>query len=417
MNNGEFKNVAKKIVPTKGRSDSEPNTLHKKKRNRKQLKVLSGDELDLKEIMDVSPVPQFVINNDHNVIYWNHALEKLSEIKAENILGTNKQWQVFYDSERPCMADFIVNGRLEEIPKWYNTQDSRSKFVLRYQGESQNLGNSCEAVAFFSTMGQQGKWLHFTVNAIKNNKGHVIGAVETFEDVTEQIDLQDKFMKTLEEKELLLREIHHRTTNDLQIIDSMINFQSYYTEDEKSMDLFKDIQDHIKSITQIHGKIYPSKDLLNIDFGVFIKNLVFDRLRAYGIGKNTIQVDIDSSKVLLDINTAIPCGIIVNELVDDSINRILTAGLKEFEDDEIEDPNQLKGEIAVNISNKGEFFLMTVYDDAKVSPENLDLQSNKNALDMWFLNKLATELGGTVSLEQDNGTLFKITFKKNNKKI
>ena len=399
------------MVSKEGKSDSEPNSLHKKKRNPKQLKVLNGDELDLKEIMNVSPVPQFVINNDHNVIYWNHALEKLSKIKAENILGTNKQWQVFYNSERPCMADFIVNGRLEEIPKWYNTNDNRSKFVLRYQGQSQNLGNSCEAVAFFPTMGEQGKWLHFSVDAIKNNKGIVVGAVETFEDVTEQINLQDKFIKTLEENELLLREIHHRTRKDLQIIDSMINFQSYYTEDEKSLELFKDLQDHIKSITQIHEKIYPSTDLLNIDFGVFIKNLVFDRLRAYGIGKNTIQVDIDSSKVLLDINTAIPCGIIVNELVNDSINRILlTAELEETEDDKIEYPDQLKGELAVRITKKGETFLMTVYDNAKVSPENLDIQSNKNALNMWFLNKLATELGGTVSLEQDNGTLFKITF-------
>ena len=400
------------------RSDSEPNVFHKKKRKPKELKVLSGDELNLKEIMDVSPVPQFVINNDHKVIYWNHALEKLSKIKAENILGTNKQWQVFYNTERPCMADFIVKGRLEEIPKWYNTKDNRSKFVLRYQGQSQNLGNSCEAVAFFPTMGQQGKWLHFTVNAIKNNKGHVIGAIETFEDVTEQIDLQDKFIQTQEEKELLVREIHHRTKNDLQIIDSMINFQSYYTEDEKSLDLFKDIQNHIQSITQIHGKIYPSKDLLNIDFGVFIKNLVLDRLREYGIGKNTIQVDIGISKVLLDINTVIPCGIIVNELVNDSIKRILLTGkVEESEDNKNEYPDQVNGEIAVKITNKGKFFLMTVYDNAKISPENLDLHSNKNALDMWFLNKLATELGGTVSLEQDNGTLFKITFKKNNKEI
>jgi two-component system, sensor histidine kinase PdtaS len=406
------------MVPRKGRRDSEPNALHKKKRNLQQLKVLSGDELDLKEIMDVSPVPQFVINNDHNVIYWNHALEKLSQIKAENILGTNKQWQVFYNSERPCMADFIVNGRLEEIPKWYNTKDNRSKFVLRYQGQSKTSGNSCEAVAFFPIMGEQGKWLHFSVNEIKNNKGHVIGAIETFQDVTEQMNLQEKFIKTQEEKELLLREVHNRIRNDLQIIDSMINFQSYYTEDEKSLKLFKDIQNHINSITQIHGKIYPSRDLLNIDFGVFIKNLVLDRLREYGIGKNTIQVDIGISKILLDINTVIPCGIIVNELVNDSIKRILlTAELEEPEDDEINNPNPVKGELAVRTTNKGEFFLMTVYDNAKVSPENLDIHSNKNALDMWFLNKLATELGGTVSLEQDNGTLFKITFKKNNVQI
>jgi len=104
--------------------------------------------------------------------------------------------------------------------------------------------------------------------------------------------------------------------------------------------------------------------------------------------------------------------------VNDSIKRILLTGkVEESEDNKNEYPDQVNGEIAVKITNKGKFFLMTVYDNAKISPENLKIQSNKNALDMWFLNKLATELGGTVSLEQDNGTLFKITFKKNNKEI
>ena len=135
-------------------------------------------------------------------------------------------------------------------------------------------------------MGDKGKWLHFTVDAIKNSKGEVIGAVETFEDVTKQIHLQDEFMKTTEEKELLLKEIQHRVKNDLPTIDSMIHFQSYYTDDEKSMELFKEIQNHVKSMTQIHRKLYQSKDLLNIDFGVFIRSLILDQFRAYGIAKH-----------------------------------------------------------------------------------------------------------------------------------
>ena len=406
------------LVPTNGPVDDE---FRRENTNQKQLEELLDESgIDLNEIMRVSPVPQFVINTDHNVIYWNRALEKLSNIKADKILGTNKQWKVFYNTERPCMADFIVDGRLEEIPKWYTTKDSRSKFVLRYHGksEAENLGNSCEAVAFFPLMSNKGKWLHFTVDAIKNHKGKVIGAVETFEDVTKQIHLQDDFLKTTEEKEALLKEIQNRVKNDLHTICSMIHFQSYYTDDEKSLELFKEIQNHVKSMTQLHIKLYQSKDLLNIDFGVFIRSRILDLFRAYGIAKNMTQVDIDIHNVLMDINTAIPCGIIINELVNDSIKRRLsTTELLESKDEkfenhyEMKNPHEMKDKLAVKITNKGEFFLMTFYDNFIVSPENYGIQNN--TLNMWFINKLATQLGGTVDLEQENGTLFKITFKKN----
>jgi len=412
---------------------SENSELSREEAKRKKLEeLLDKSGIDLKEIMRVSPVPKFAINRDHEVIYWNRALENLSKIKAEKVLGTNEQWKVFYDNQRPCMADFIVDGRLEEIPKWYSTTNNRSKFVLRYQGEckSKTLGNSCEAISFFPKMGEKGKWLHFTVDAIKNHKGNVIGAVESFEDVTKQIHLQDEFTKIRGEKEMLLREVQHRTRNDLQIIHSMINFQSYYLEDEKSRELFGEIQDHTKSIPAIHQKLYQYSDLLNIDFGDFIKSLISDLERQY-TDKKPIQVDVDVKGIQLDINTAIPCGLMVNELVADSIKRSIQ--IEEPEDNtriQIEEPEDnthilteeseesayeifegKENKIEVKITDKGEYFLMTIYDNAPVFPDSYETP-NSSTLSMWFVNKLATQLGGTVDLEQDNGTLFKITFKE-----
>jgi two-component sensor histidine kinase len=270
------------------------------------------------------------------------------------------------------------------------------------------------------------------VDAIKNLKGDVIGAVETFEDVTQQIHLQEKFMKIRGEREILLKEVQQRTQNDLQIIQSMINFQSYYLEDEKSRELLREIQEHTKSMPTIHENLYQYSDLLNIDFGDFIRSLTSDLERQY-IDKNQVHVDVDVKDILLDINTAIPCGLMVNELVTDSIKRsILTEesgnntnstlnekmedenkyGLSgESEEDTYESSEEKKNKIAVKITDEGEFFLMTIYDNARVFTEKLDPQ-NTSTLSMWFVNKLATQLGGTVDLEQDNGTLFKITFKE-----
>jgi two-component sensor histidine kinase len=409
------------LLPTNRSNNSE---LSKEKSKREKLEELLDESgVDLKEIMSVSPIPKFAINKDHEVIYWNRALEKLSKIKAEKVLGTKEQWKVFYDTQRPCMADFIVDGHLEEIPKWYSTTNNRSKFVLRYQGEdeSKTLGNSCEAISFFPKMGEKGKWLHFTVDAIKNLKGDVIGAVETFEDVTNQIHLQEEFMKIRGEKEILLKEVQQRTQNDLQIIHSMINFQSYYLEDEKSRELLREIQEHTKAIPTIHEKLYQYSDLLNIDFGDFIRSLTSDLERQY-IDENQVQVEVDVKEIQLDINTAIPCGLMVNELVTDSIKRSILSGESGnntknriltgvSEEDAYENPEEKKNRIAVKITDEGEFFLMTIYDNARVFPENPDPQ-NTSTLSMWFVNKLAAQLGGTVDLEQENGTLFKITFKE-----
>jgi len=396
------------LLSSKSSDNSELSSEEAKRKKLEELLDKSG--IDLKEIMRVSPVPKFAINRDHEIIYWNRALEELSKIKAEKVLGTSEQWKVFYDTQRPCMADFIVDGHLEEIPKWYSTTNNRSKFVLRYQGEyeSKTLGNSCEAISFFPKMGENGKWLHFTVDAIKNLKGDVIGAVETFEDVTKQIHLQEDFMKIRGEREILLREVQQRIQNDLQIIQSMINFQSYYLEDEKSLELLREVQEHTKSMPTIHEKLYQYSDLLNIDFGDFIRSLISD-LEGQYLDEKPVHVDVDVKEIQLSINTAIPCGLIVNELVTDSIKRSILSGVSE--EDAYENPEEKKNKIAVEITDEGEFFLMTIYDNARVFPENPDPQ-NTSTLSMWFVNKLAAQLGGTVDLEQENGTLFKITFKE-----
>ena len=395
------------LLSSKSSDNSELSSEEAKRKKLEELLEKSG--IDLKEIMRVSPVPKFAINRDHEVIYWNRALENLSKIKAEKVLGTNEQWKVFYDSQRPCMADFIVDGHLEEIPKWYSTTNNRSKFVLRYQGEyeSKTLGNSCEAISFFPKMSEKGKWLHFTVDAIKDLKGNVIGAVESFEDVTKQIHLQDEFKKIRGEKEILLREVQHRIQNDLQIIHSMINFQSYYLEDKKSQELFKEIKDHTQSIPTIHEKLYQYSDLLNIDFGDFIKSLISDLERQYT--DKPFKVDVDVKGIQLDINTAIPCGLMVNELVANSIKRSILS--ENYEDGTYESSEEKMDKIVVKITDEGDFYLMTIYDNARVFPEHFD-SKNSSTLSMWFVNKLATQLGGTVDRKQDDGTLFKITFKE-----
>ena len=137
---------------------------------------LPGSEM-LAKIIDGSSIPSFVINKQHRVIYWNTALESLSGIKRDKVIGTDQQWRPFYTEKRPSMADLIVDGApLSEIAGYYTGR----------HGKSSLIEGAYEAEDFFPDMGEEGKWLHFTASPIRDNDGKTIGAIETLEDITER---------------------------------------------------------------------------------------------------------------------------------------------------------------------------------------------------------------------------------------
>lgn len=142
-------------------------------------------EQRLYRIIEGSPIPKFVIGLDHKVIYWNRALEELSKIPAEEVIGTNQHWRAFYVKERPCMADLIVDQSLDTIPEWYKGV-SRSKLV----------DETFEAEGFFPDLGENGRWLKFTAAPIRSSQGVLIGAIETLEDDTERKQAEQKLIES-----------------------------------------------------------------------------------------------------------------------------------------------------------------------------------------------------------------------------
>ncbi len=364
-------------------------------RRRELEEALQESEKKLKEIIHFSPVPQFVIDSDHNVIYWNKALEIHSNISAEDIVGTKNHWMAFYNSKMPCMADLLVDKRYEDIPKFFDGKYKRSEI----------LDDACEAIDYFPLLGEEGKWLHFTAAAIRNSKGDIIGAVETLEDITEQKKGEDRIMKSLEEKEVLLREIHHRVKNNLQIISSLINLQSNNIDDERVYDAFKEIQNRVKSIALIHEKLYQSEDLSKINFAEYIPQLASDLYRSYEISP-FIDLEVDVDNVLLDINKALPCGLIINELITNSIKHAFPDEISESEFNV-----NKKGKICINFHYNGDMYEMRVSDNGIGYPENLDLK-NTETLGLRLVNSLKDQLNSEVELKNNNGAFFMLTFKE-----
>jgi PAS domain S-box-containing protein len=138
--------------------------------------ALREREALLGAVVQGSPIPQMVIGKDHRVIYWNRALEELSGLPATEAVGTTGQWRPFYPDERPVLADLLIDGTIQEIPRYYGGKFSPSKI----------LNGAYEATDFFPNLGKEGGWLYFTAAPIRNARGSIIGAVETLEDITER---------------------------------------------------------------------------------------------------------------------------------------------------------------------------------------------------------------------------------------
>ncbi|HYA42128.1 MAG TPA: PAS domain S-box protein [Syntrophobacteraceae bacterium] len=144
---------------------------------RKQMEEkLIESEMRLYNVIQGSPIPSFVIGKDHKVLSWNTALEQLTRIKAGEIIGTTRHWRAFYNSERPCMADLLVDQTLDKIPQWYSNKYIKSPLI----------DEAYEATGFFPELAESGKWIRFTAAVIRDSRGELVGAIETLEDVSER---------------------------------------------------------------------------------------------------------------------------------------------------------------------------------------------------------------------------------------
>ena len=210
--------------------------------------------------------------------------------------------------------------------------------------------------------------------------------------------MEEQIKASLREKEMLLREIHHRVKNNMQLISSLLRLQSGYIKDKKYIEMLKESQNRIRSMAFIHEKLYQSKDLANIDFNGYIKNLADDLFRSYG-ASISIALKTDIEGVSLEIDTAIPCGLIINELVSNSLKHAF--------------PEDREGEIKIALrrTDRNEVELV-VSDDGIGIPEDLDFR-NTESLGLQLVTSLAeSQLQGKTELNRAKGTEFRIKFKE-----
>ncbi len=369
-------------------------------------KRVETEENYIKELEELEP----------DLILADHSLPKFDGLSALKIANDKCPYIPFLFVSGKIGEEFAVNA-LKEGATDYIFKNNLSKLVPAIQRALKESNEQAERENAERALREA----HFELEKQVLERTEALSrANEVLRlEMDERQRIEDKLKKSLEEKEILLKEIHHRVKNNLQIISSLLNLQSRYINDKKMLDIYKESQNRVKSMAIIHEKLYQSEDLAKIDFGDYVRSLILDLFNSYGINKSRINLDIDIKDVLLDINTAIPCGLIVNELVTNSIkhgfpankspkteNRVLLNSDSHIAANSLE-----KDRISVKITNENEFYIMTVYDNGIGFPDDLDFK-NTDSLGMQLVISLTSQLKGTVELEKDNGTLFKINFQE-----
>lgn len=241
-------------------------------------------------------------------------------------------------------------------------------------------------------------WTSTTLTPIFSSNGDLKNIVIIDTDITEIKNIEKQLKDSLNERGLLLKEIHHRVKNNLQIIISLFNLQSNYITDESALKALKEGQNRIKSMALIHERFYQSEGLSKIDFDGYIKRLAENLFMSYNITYDNIKLKIDADKVALDIDTAVPCGLIINELIsnslkyafDSDVNGEIFIGFKMFQDD---------------------LCRLTISDNGKGLKEGFDVE-NSDTLGMQLVHALTDQLDGKLSVINQNGLHYIIEFKK-----
>ena len=214
-------------------------------------------------------------------------------------------------------------------------------------------------------------------------------------DVTERKKTEKMLQKSLHEKEILLKEIHHRVKNNLMIISSLLNLQSRYIKDEESKNIFKESQNRARSMALIHERLYQSTDLKRIDFGDYIRTLANDLYRTYVMDFNLIKLNIDLEDIMLDIDISIPLGLIVNELVTNSLKHAF--------------PNGKSGKINIKFHKSDNKYILTVSDNGIGFPGDIDYE-NTDSLGLRLVTSLTEQIDGEIEFNNISGTSFRIIF-------
>ena len=239
-----------------------------------------------------------------------------------------------------------------------------------------------------------------TVSLVRDSNDNPNYFVAVFEDITERKEYEKQLEESIKEKEVLLKEVHHRVKNNMQVISSILNLQSSYISDETALDMLRESQDRIKSMSFVHESLYQSNTLSEVNFAEYIQNIARNLYHSYGRPGGGIGLEFALDDIYLNLDTSIPCGLIINEVVSNSLKYAFQG--------------RESGTVKIHFSKESDGKLkLIVSDDGIGLPKNFDIE-NAESLGLQLVTTLITQIGGELEIDSSEvtGTSFNILFKE-----
>ncbi|HAN91763.1 MAG TPA: hypothetical protein DCQ33_06740 [Nitrospira sp.] len=320
--------------------------------------------------IDEAPIGMALVALDGRFVRVNHALCEIVGYSPAELTTL-----AFHDITHPddLAADVALAGQLA------------SGKIPRYQLEKRYLRKDGTTVDIM-----------LNGSILRDKQGAPLYYIAQIEDISKKKRLEEERARTLTERETLLKEIHHRVKNNLQVLSSLFYLQRQRTAEEPLRTLLDESRNRIQTIALIHEKLYQSERLAWIDFGDYLKDLTCRLTRAIGAQSPQARISIQADNVFLDIERAIPSALIVNELVSNALKHAFPGGRS--------------GEIRITVGLVAPDLLELVVSDTGIGfPADLDFK-NTNSLGLKLVCSLTTQLRGVVKLSRDGGTRFEIRF-------
>lgn len=238
---------------------------------------------------------------------------------------------------------------------------------------------------------------YLSASLLFDNEGKSIGTVGVVKDISELKATEEKLKQNVEQKEVLIKEVHHRVKNNLQVINSILQLQSSHVVDQKALSALQDCQARIKSMAFIHESLYQSNDLAAVNFTEYIRTLCNNLLYSFQASGNAVKLDLQVEDVSLSLDAAISCGLIVNELISNSFKYAFEKGKK--------------GLILVKLKKTREGHELIISDNGVGIPKNVDYK-NSNSLGLQLVMGLVDQIDGKIDCEIKKGTKFIINFNR-----
>lgn len=377
-------------------------------RDEQYMKTAHGQKV----FVDISAFP--IYDLDKNILFYAamkrdnterkrviDALEK-SEEKYRNLIETMEEGIGIVDTQETIIFANRAASLIFDIPHvdliGMNLKDiilEEDYDQILFQTQRRKLGNRDRYEVRIQTLDNEIRTLLVTAIPLFED-GEYTGAFAVFADISDIKKSQHEIEKSLKEKVIMLREIHHRVKNNMQIIISLLNLQTMYIEDEKIIDRFKIIENRIRSMAIIHEKLYESDNFVDIDLGQYINELVDMLCISTGLPEEKITFSINTESIKLDLNRAVPCGLMCNEILTNIFKHAF--------------PEDKKGNVSINLRLLENDKIELIIQDNGVGFKGDLKKAEQGSLGLQLIRDLVSQLGGSLQIENKKGFKYTIVF-------